>query len=149
MNFIFPELVSPLFCLSTAEWTAWLSDWGLCYWLTGWQFMKLDYCWSTAHLPCSLFSFSISLVYIYLSENNTMAWKFYLATFSPQLALSSCLSLSLNSVCLSRVDENNRGSTATKYYRTIVCCYFFLRLAYLVGKTPKIPLPFVFLWMYA
>lgn len=91
--------------------------------------MTLDYRWSTAHH--SFFLFHLSFVYIYVSENNTRAWSFW-PIFSRHLTLSFSFSL-----LFAYHSENNKGTTGTKYHRTIVCCYFFLRLDYLAGNNRK------------
>lgn len=99
--------------------------------------MKLDFCWSAAHLSFSVHPFP-SFLCIFISARTILRpGNFYHAIFSPALALSFFLSLFL-SVCLWKVDENNRGNTATKYYRTIVCFYLFLQLAYLAGNNTKV-----------
>lgn len=78
----------------------------------------------------------LSLVYIYLSENNTMAWKFYQAIFSPHLALSFYFSVSL----LFAYQESMITKDAAlpqNFIGPLSVAIFFLPLAYLVGDNRK------------
>ena len=74
--------------------------------------MKRDYCWSTAHLSLS---FSVYLLCIFISARTILRPGNSIGLYLVVISLRPSVFLSLTSVCLSGVDENNRSRTAMKY----------------------------------
>lgn len=133
---MFPELVA-LISPSTAEQTAWLSDWGPLFVITSLAIYeaRLLLVYSSS-VFLSFLLFHLSPVSIYLSENNTVAWKFYHAISSS----ASSVPLSVSSLIRVAYRESARTIEAAQPPNIIglLSVVIYFQLAYLVGNNRKL-----------
>lgn len=133
---MFPGLVA-LISPSTAEQTAWLSDWGPLFVITSLAIYeaRLLLVYSSS-VFLSFLLFHLSPVSIYLSENNTVAWKFYHAISSS----ASSVPLSVSSLIRVAYRESARTIEAAQPPNIIglLSVVIYFQLAYLVGNNRKL-----------